>query len=192
MAVLSALPAALPAQTQSPAPADKEALLKCFDKDGDGKLNKAERAQARKAMRCKMANFDELCKKRVRDVMTKFDKDGDGKLDEAELSNFLDEQRQMFERMRKHRAQMRQRAIPKEIMAKFDKNGDGVLDKVERRAMMLEHVQKRKAMIKKYDADGDGKLNDAERAALLQDPEVQKMVKRILEEKTPPPPPPEF
>ena len=51
----------------------REELLKKFDKDGDGKLNDAERAELRKAMDARRKEF-----------MAKFDKDGDGKLNEEE------------------------------------------------------------------------------------------------------------
>ena len=44
-----------------------------IDKDGDGKLNEEERADARKAMEA-----------RRKEVMEKFDKDGDGKLNPEE------------------------------------------------------------------------------------------------------------
>ena len=50
--------------------------------------------------------------------------------------------------------------------------------------------KKREALIKKYDADGDGKLNDAEKTKLIQDPEVQEMMKRMIGNPPPPPPPP--
>ena len=48
-------------------------LMKKFDKDGDGKLNEEERAEARKTMEA-----------RRQEALKKFDKDGDGKLNEEE------------------------------------------------------------------------------------------------------------
>ena len=47
--------------------------MKKFDKDGDGKLNEEERAEARKTMEA-----------RRQEALKKFDKDGDGKLNEEE------------------------------------------------------------------------------------------------------------
>lgn len=76
------------------------------------------------------------------------------------------------------------------FLAKFDKDGDGKLSREERRAMFDDARKKREALIKKYDADGDGKLNDAEKTKLIQDPEVQEMMKRMIGNPPPPPPPP--
>lgn len=76
-------------------------ILKKFDKDGDGKLNEAERAAAQAQFKANhpewfaKADADDNGKispeerKAVRPVvreklLEKFDKDGDGKLDEAE------------------------------------------------------------------------------------------------------------
>jgi len=127
---------------------------------------------------------------RHNDVIKKFDVDGDGKLDQTELSAFLDEQRKLFDKQRKHIPPRRNFKPSKEMLAKFDKNGDGKLDGNERRAMFQHARAKREALIKKYDADGDGKLSDAERNNLIQDPEVQNMMKRMIGNAVPPPPPP--
>lgn len=76
---------------------------------------------------------------------------------------------------------------PKEILAKFDKDGDGKLSREERRSMFEEARKKREELFKKYDADGDGKLSDSEKTKLIQDPEVQDMMKRMIGN-----PPPRF
>lgn len=55
-------------------------IIKRFDKDGDGKLNEVERAEAKKAGEEMRARFQEHRK----EVLARFDKDGDGKLGEAE------------------------------------------------------------------------------------------------------------
>ena len=93
----------------------REELLKKFDKDGDGKLNDAERAELRKAMASKGG-----ARRLPPQLMKKFDKDGDGKLNEDE------------------RAEMRKamEARRKEFIAKFDKDGDGKLNEDERKAAM--------------------------------------------------------
>ena len=91
---------------------------------------------------------------------------------------FLEEQRRVFDAGRRNFRRGRDFVPPKEILAKFDKDGDGKLSREERRAMFDEARKKREALIKKYDADGDGKLNDAEKTKLIQDPEVQEMMKR--------------
>ena len=55
-------------------------LLKQFDKNGDGKLDDAERAQADKAIE----QFRDRAEKRRAEILKRFDKDGDGELNEAE------------------------------------------------------------------------------------------------------------
>lgn len=187
------LPAA--AQQTTSAPDDtpmsvKIQLLKKFDKDGDGRLNEQERAEAMKAIKEKSASLNELREKNVQSVIKRYDKDGDGKLDQTELAAFLEEQRKMFENMRSRR--FRNMQVPKEILAKYDKDGDGKLSPQERRAMFEDAHKRRAELVKKYDKDGDGKLSDAERDALIKDPEVQTMMKRMIGDGTrmmPPPPP---
>ncbi len=53
--------------------------------------------------------------------------------------------------------------------------------------MFEEARKKREELFKKYDADGDGKLSDSEKTKLIQDPEVQDMMKRMIGN-----PPPRF
>lgn len=165
-------------------------LMKQFDKDGDGRLNDEERAEAMKALKDKTADLEQMRKKFAQEIIAKFDKDGDGKLGVEELMEFLEEQRRVFDAGRRNFRRGRDFVPPKEILAKFDKDGDGKLSREERRAMFDEARKKREALIKKYDADGDGKLNDAEKTKLIQDPEVQEMMKRMIGNPPPPPPPP--
>ena len=172
--------------------AAKIQLLKQFDKDGDGRLNAEEREEARKALRERRADLNKIRLRHAKDVVAKFDKDGDGKLDETELSAFLEEQRKMFEAMRRRKMERMERSLPKEVLAKFDKNGDGKLDAEERRAMFKDAMQRRAALVKKYDKNGDGRLDEQEREEMLNDPEVRAMMKQIIGDgtRTPPPPPP--
>ena len=89
----------------------KEEMIKKFDKDGDGKLSKKERAEIRR---------------RIPQVLVKkFDKDEDGKLNDEERA----EARQAME------------ARKKEALAKFDKDGDGKLNPKERKAAMASRPQ---------------------------------------------------
>ncbi len=165
-------------------------FLKKYDKNGDGVLDKEERALAKKAMQEKSADLDEKRQKHAKDVIKRFDKDGDGKLSEEELTVFLDEQRKMFEKMRGNRINRFGRNLPKEILAKYDKNGDGKLNRNERREMFKDSAKRRAALIQKYDKDGDGKLSEEERNNLVNDPQVQAMFKRIIGDGTRMPPPP--
>ena len=179
------------AQQQDVDPSAKIQLLKQFDKDGDGVLNKEEREAARNAVKEKKADLQEMRKRHAKDVIKRFDKDADGKLSEDELSVFLEEQRKMFDKMRNQRQDRMMRNIPKDILAKYDKDGDGKLSREERREMFREGAKRRAALIKKYDKDGDGKLSETERGELMKDPDVQNMMKRMIGDgrRMPTPPP---
>ena len=70
----------------------REAILKKFDKDGDGKLSKEEKAAAREFRDSKRKDGDKKPALR-RKIAKRFDKDGDHKLNDAEresLKKFLD------------------------------------------------------------------------------------------------------
>lgn len=166
-------------------------ILKKYDKDGDGRLDKNERVEAMKALKEKSVALDEIRSKHSQEIIKKFDADGDGKLDKKELIGFLEEQRKVMEKARKN--MMRRRGNfnpPKEILTKYDKDGDGKLSAEERKIMFNDARERRAAIIKKYDANGDGNLSDEERLKLTQDPQVQQMMKRMWSTNPPPPPPP--
>ena len=85
-----------------------------------------------------------------------------------------------------------------QLMKQFDRDGDGRLSEGERAEAMkalrektadLAEMRKKFAreIIAKFDKDGDGKLSDAEKTRLIQDPEVQNMMKRMIGN-----PPPQF
>ena len=76
-------------------------LLKKYDKDGDGRLDKKERAEAMKAIKGKVADLEEIKAKHAEHVIKKFDADGDGQLnDEERLKLTQDPEIQnMFKRM---------------------------------------------------------------------------------------------
>jgi Ca2+-binding EF-hand superfamily protein len=59
----------------------RETMIKRFDKDGDGKLNDEEKAEAQKALKGKKG---EARPAKLTEAMKKFDADGDGKLSEEE------------------------------------------------------------------------------------------------------------
>jgi len=115
-------------ESAGPTGVDRFALemIKRFDKDGDGKLDAAELAEALKARGGFGAAGPGGPGGQFREQMMKmFDKNGDGVLDEnerAEMIKFRDEQ-----------------------IKRFDKNGDGVLDAEERaeamKAFMADHPE---------------------------------------------------
>lgn len=132
-------------------------LLKEFDKDGDGKLNEAERTAMREAFK---ARREQAIKAREKE----FDKNGDGKLDDAERAAFEAAQKAQMEQMMKAREKL------------FDKDGDGKLNDEERKEMMSA-MQRRHAqpnpmleeMMKRYDTNKDGRLSDEERKVMMDD-----------------------
>jgi hypothetical protein len=77
-----------------------------FDKDGDGKLNDDEKAEAKAARGEREAA-------RKKEMLEKFDADKDGKLNDDEKAAMREE-------------------VKKKILEKFDKDGDGKLNEEER------------------------------------------------------------
>ena len=96
------------------------AIIKKFDKDGDGKLNEEERKAARAAGK---ARHEEMRGK----LLAEFDADKDGKLNEDERKAAS-----------KTRMELRWEGLPAEakerITKRFDKDGDGKLSDTERKA----------------------------------------------------------
>ena len=148
---------AAPAAADFPQRVDMRAeAIKLFDKDGDGKLNDAERAAMREARQAKAEQMRKNLEK-------EFDKNGDGKLDDAERAALADAKKNRMEQFRKAREKA------------FDKDGDGKLNDAERKAMQDEFQKHRpkegpgfQDMIKRFDKDGDGKLNETERKAMME------------------------
>ena len=142
-----------PALAQRP---NREEIIKKFDKDGDGKLNEDERAEARKAWQARSGGG------RWAEIIKKYDKDGDGKLS--------DEEKAEAKKARRARAGDRRA----EFMKKHDTDGDGQLSDEEQAAARKAMAERRGGgegrggrraeIIKKFDKDGDGKLSDEERA----------------------------
>ncbi|MBL9081204.1 MAG: EF-hand domain-containing protein [Planctomycetales bacterium] len=128
----------------------REAMIKKFDKNGDGKLDKDELSAARAAMGDRKPAPGGDGKgpggpggrpnpEQMQALMKKFDKNGDGKLDDAEKGAAREE----FMKMRGGK--------PGEGKPGAGKPGEG--------------GPGREAMLKKFDKNGDGKLDDGERAA---------------------------
>ncbi len=91
-------------------------LLKKFDKDGDGKLNDAERADLKAAMEKRRGAADAK-------MLERFDTDKDGKMSD-------EERKAARAAMAKERKE-----IHTAMLAKFDKDGDGKLSKDERKGV---------------------------------------------------------
>lgn len=74
----------------------KARLLREFDKDKDGYLNKEELQVAKKVLAERQAKFEEMQKRHCARIIKKYDKDGDGKLGEEELIPLLETQMRML------------------------------------------------------------------------------------------------
>jgi Ca2+-binding EF-hand superfamily protein len=156
-------------------------MMRRFDKDGDGKLDDAEKAEM---------------EKHKKEILAKYDKDGDGQLGPEERKAFMDDRRKemgapggpgMPGGPGGPGGENHPRLTPEErrkIMEKFDKDGDGKLNEEERKAAFEAHRERigkergerrgpgegeRAMMLEKFDADGDGKLNEAERAKMREE-----------------------
>lgn len=157
--VPGAAPGAQPtAEDRKGAPAGHrlhQEMLKRFDKNGDGKLDEAERAAAKAYHQEHMAEL----KEKNPELFKKIDQDGDGTISPEELR-------------RAH--ELRKDGPPdgarKEGMLKrFDADGDGKLNDTEKAAMetamkerMDEMKEKHPELFKRLDQDGDGKLSPEE------------------------------
>ena len=146
-----------------------EEILKRFDKNGDGKLDEDERADAhdtmmktqreRQAARLGNPNAEQFQKR----MLELFDKNHDGRLDEEE------------------RAEARKYAeehgfggggtMREEMLKRFDKNGDGKLDEDERAEMQKAMrargpngpgAMMRQEILRRFDKNADGKIDDTE------------------------------
>jgi len=144
-------------------PFDRQAIIKKFDKDGDGKLNEAERKNAAKEIgkgARALPNREELLKK--------FDANKNGQLDPEEKEKA---RKELGGRLGKSR---------EELLKKFDKDGDGKLSDAEKEAARKE-IRKGASraslppdVLKKYDADKDGKLNREEMRKARQDGAIRR------------------
>ncbi len=139
-----------------------EAIIKRFDRDGDGKLNDEEKAEAKEQMGQEKGGKAANGAQMREELLKRFDNDNDGKLNEAESSAAVDA---LSGRPR--------------FSKQYDTNSDGKIDDAEKAhaknqlmAMPAPGAGKgakadavRAQMVKRFDKDGDGVLNDAEKAA---------------------------
>ena len=156
-------------------------LLKQFDKNGDGKLDDDERAEAK----------EQTMKEQVDRQMARAAALPGG------LEQFRVEALQLFDLNRDGRIDDEERSAAKKFAAareegsdagddlkkRFDKNGDGTLDAEERARVegflsalrTLGSVQTRFELLRRFDISGDGRIDEAEF------PELEKFIRARLE-----------
>lgn len=158
-------------------------MLERFDKNGDGKLDDAERAAAREEMRgaarsrpaarpgsAKGAEIRER-------MLEQHDTNKDGRIDDEEraAARMAGEERiRKMDPARRAELQNRQGAggskgaVRPEVLERFDKDGDGKLNDAERAEMRKaagDRIAQNPKMLERFDANGDGQLDETERAA---------------------------
>jgi Ca2+-binding EF-hand superfamily protein len=181
----------LPAQeTMATGPSARAAkradeLLKRFDRNGDGKLDDDERAEAKELM---LSEQVERQMAQVRAVpggleafraqaLQMFDRNRDGRLDEDERNAA-----QAFAARRKE-AEIEGESLNRH----FDQNADGKIDASEANAMQrylaalreLGSTQMRAELLRRFDHDSDGKLSEGELG------QVEKFLRPRIESSTP-------
>ena len=144
----SAPSAAKPPREAGPAPAMKatraEDLLRRFDKNGDGKLDEDEQAEAHEIMlreqmtrrAAKAAAAPEAGQPFRQKMLELFDKNHDGRLD--------DDERAEARKYAEEHGLGEGGAVRTELMKRFDKNADGKLD-AEEMAALSKFLQERRA-----------------------------------------------
>jgi len=176
--LLVSSPLALPAQDMMTAtPAAKAAkraddLLKRFDKNGDGKLDDDERADAKEMMlkeqvdrqMARAAALPGGLEQFRAQALQMFDRNRDGRLDDEERIA-----------AQKFAAMHRDGSVDAESLNRhFDQNGDGKIDAEERARIEsylaalrgLRGMQMRGELLRRFDQNADGKVDEAELAQL--------------------------
>jgi calmodulin len=121
-------------------------VFKAFDKNGDGKLSKAEIKEG-----CKIIK-PSLTEEEIEKLISKYDFTGDGMFDYAEFLKLLESHILMSNY---------------ETFKAFDKNGDGKLSKAEikdacKKIMKSMSDVEIEQLINKYDITGDGMIDYGE------------------------------
>ena len=164
----------------------KDEAMKRFDKNGDGRLDDEERAEALEAMKKKGGEIQG----QLRQFMLRtYDADGNGTLEPAERKIAFDETMKQLE----ENGPLVKNTVLGFVHKRFDTNGDGSLDKVElgvARDELTKRIiegipmgdaptkpidpvarkkqaeeQRKAEMLDRFDADGNGTLDEREREA---------------------------
>lgn len=143
----------------------REAMIKKFDKNGDGKLDQSEMQAARAAMGDRKPGTPgqfgggpggaggRPSPEMMKEMLKKFDKNGDGKLDDSEKNAA----REQFMKMRGGK--------PGDGAGKPGEGKSGAGKPGAGKPGAGDQGARREAFMKEFDKNGDGKLDDSEKAA---------------------------
>lgn len=154
-------PSALPAASSR---SRAEEILRRFDKNGDGRIDEDEKAEAHDAVRAEQMAKETAALQSLggfqKTAVELFDRNGDTRLDENERLDALDFVQQSGN------AQVREA-----LFKRADKDQDGKLDQSERRELQLYAEEHRgelmqELLLKNFDRDGSGELESAETATI--------------------------
>lgn len=143
----------------------REEAMKRFDKDGDGKLDEAERKEAMEAMRRKGADLQGQVRQFL---LRRFDADKDGTLDETERKAALDETMKQLEQ----NGPLVKNTVLAMVKKRYDADGDGTLgdEELEKaredltaRLLQTAGGKPRPAVPAARDRDGDDAADPASR-----------------------------
>lgn len=162
------------------------AILKRFDKDGDGKLSNEEKTAAlkpRDGLGMGPGGLGPEGRPNFQEMIKRFDKNGDGQLNEEERAAA----REAFARMGGPPGGPGGIPSGEEVLKRFDRDGDGKLNSEEPAAARSAFGQRRRGaaggalipgegkqqepkldneqLLRRFDQDGDGKLSSEEKAA---------------------------
>lgn len=137
-------------------------VLEQFDKNHDGKLDDAERAEARSYFEENGIGQNPAVRA---ELLKRFDRNGDGRLDETERTEM---QRFLQNRPAKAGGPL---ALREEILRRFDHNGDGRIDDAEWAELeptLRARIEAAPLQLRRYDKNGDGRIDDTEWIAARQ------------------------
>ncbi|MEI8369071.1 MAG: hypothetical protein WCJ31_11620 [Planctomycetia bacterium] len=164
----------------------KDEAMKRFDKNGDGRLDDEERAEALREMKKKGGEIQGQLRQFM---LRRYDADGNGTLEPAERKTAFDETMKQLE----ENGPLVKNTVLGFVHKRFDTNGDGTLDKDElgvARDELTKRIiegipmgdaptkpidpiarkkqaeeQRKQEMLDRFDADGNGTLDEREREA---------------------------
>ena len=164
----------------------KVEAMKRFDKNGDGRLDDDERAEALREMKQKGGEIQGQLRQFM---LRRYDADGNGTLEPAERKTAFDETMKQLE----ENGPLVKNTVLGFVHKRFDTNGDGSLDKDElgvARDELTKRIiegipmgdaptkpidpvarkkqaeeQRKQEMLDRFDADGNGTLDEREREA---------------------------